>query len=82
MNSDGQFDLSDPIAILQYLFLGGEPPTCLDAADADDDEEIAITDAIYLLFWRFLGGSPPPPPNDCGPDPEGLALRCDASACP
>ena len=36
-NDDGTIDLTDAITILNYLFLGGVVPGCLDAADADDD---------------------------------------------
>jgi len=35
-NADGEVNLSDSVATLQYLFLGGGAPSCLEAADADD----------------------------------------------
>lgn len=70
VNDDGPVNLTDAIALLEFLFLGGEPPSCFDAADTDDTGTLLITDAIYLLSWLFLGGCPPPAPgpHDCGPD--------------
>ncbi len=65
-NDDGELDISDVIAILTYLFIGGNPPNCEDAMDVDDDGELSITDAIYLLGFLFQGGTSIPPP---GPGP-------------
>jgi hypothetical protein len=70
VNGDGRVDISDAVAILGYLFLGGGTPGCLAAADADDSETIEITDAVYLLGALFLGSAPVPQPYpDCGADP-------------
>ena len=70
-NVDGKLDISDPIAVLGYLFLGTAADLCHDAGDADDDGDLNITDAIYALNYLFLGGPalPAPGPEDCGPDP-------------
>ncbi|MBI4585350.1 MAG: hypothetical protein HY717_15150 [Planctomycetes bacterium] len=77
INGDDRADLSDAVGILSYLFLGSAPPGCLDAADVDDDGDIAITDAIYLLTHLFLGSAPPPPPYpDPGDDPTADSLPC------
>jgi len=64
-------DLSDAIYTFQYLFLGGSAPTCLDAADANDDEDIDLSDGIYTLQYLYLGGPAPPPPgpSSAGVDP-------------
>ena len=35
-NDDDKVELSDPVRLLGYLFLGSEPPPCLDAADGND----------------------------------------------
>lgn len=83
-NSDGGFDLSDPVFTLGYLFRGELPPTCLDAADADDNGKLEITDAIYSLQSLFLGGPAPPSPfGACGLDPTEDDLGCESFAgCP
>ena len=38
VNGDGRIDLSDPIALLSFLFLGGEPPECSVSPDTQVDE--------------------------------------------
>lgn len=67
---DGSVTLTDAVATAQYLFLSGQPPTCQDAADANDDAILDVSDPIYLLFHLFLQGLPPPEPYpDPGSDP-------------
>ncbi len=84
-NGDGLFDLSDALATLSRLFLGGSEIGCERAADADDNGSIEITDAIRTLGHLFLGSPPPPAPfPDCGEDPIIMrdALSClSAPAC-
>ncbi len=65
-NHDDQVDLSDAMATLAYLFLGGSQPDCLDAADGDDSGTLDLSDAVSTLAFLFLGGSPLPPPQQCG----------------
>lgn len=87
-NSDGKVDLSDAVFVLNYLFLGGTAPGCLDTADADDNESVEITDPILVLNFLFLGGPSPAPPGtaSCGPDPtpDDPLAECvyDPSNCP
>ncbi|MEC7922964.1 MAG: dockerin type I domain-containing protein [Planctomycetota bacterium] len=54
-NDDGQVDVSDAVAVLGYLFQGGEAPYCADASDANDDGEINIGDPIVVLRSLFQG---------------------------
>ncbi|MBI4600741.1 MAG: hypothetical protein HY721_02160 [Planctomycetes bacterium] len=69
-NADGSMDISDPIAILLSLFLGGsEPLTCPASADANADQRVDISDASFLLSHLFLAGRGPPPPSSCGEVP-------------
>lgn len=53
------------------LFLGNSAPTCLDAADVNDDGLVDISDAVKILQYLFLGGFEPPAPGpgSCGVDP-------------
>ena len=55
-NYSGGVDISDAIFILDFLFLGGPPPTCQPLADASADFSVDISDPIYLLTFLFLGG--------------------------
>jgi hypothetical protein len=78
-NSDGKADISDAVATLLYLFVGGGEPACMDAADSDDSGATEITDAITLLRRLFQGGAALPEPYpDCGKDPTRDALGCAA----
>jgi hypothetical protein len=76
-SQDGILNISDPINVLAFLFLGSVTPTCPDALDADDNGALNITDAIYTLNFLFVGGKPPPPPYPTsGPDPTPDQLQC------
>jgi len=82
-NSDGSIDLSDPIHLLQVLFLGGNSSFCPSASDGNDDSSTNISDVVYLLNGLFSGGNAPSLPYpDCGPDPTNDLLRCYGYPCP
>ena len=59
---NGEINITDAISILGFLFIGGDEPACLDAADVNDDAEVNITDGIALLGFLFLSGAAPAPP--------------------
>jgi hypothetical protein len=73
-NGDGTTDISDAIAVLSHLFLGGVAPSCKESADANDDGQVDISDGIAILNFLFLGGKslaePGPAPAPCGQDPD------------
>ncbi|MBN1444447.1 MAG: trypsin-like peptidase domain-containing protein [Planctomycetes bacterium] len=81
---DSSVNLSDAVSILNYLFLAGAVPPCLDSADTDDNGSVNLTDAVYLLGHLFLAGAAPPPPHgSCGQDPSPDDLDCqEHAACP
>lgn len=74
----GAPNITDGIYILNFLFLGGPAPVCMDAADADDNGSVNITDGIYVLNFLFLGGTtiPTPAAPNCGEDPTDDPLDC------
>jgi len=76
-NADGTVNISDALATLSYLFIGGDTVRCLDALDADDDGSIVITDAIFVLEFLFQGaeGIPEPYPAP-GLDPTSDPFDC------
>ncbi|MBI4602506.1 MAG: hypothetical protein HY721_11155 [Planctomycetes bacterium] len=67
---DGTVDISDAVSLLGYLFHGGSPPPCLDAADADDSGGLELLDVVRILGWLYLGSREPAPPGPlaCGLD--------------
>ena len=83
-NNDTDVDISDPLFIMGWLFLGGTEPPCLDAADANDNSDIDISDGVFLLIFLFSGGPAPPAPffgqdpseGQCGTDPTIDLLGC------
>jgi len=72
-NGDGMTNLSDAVYTLNFLFLDGPEPGCLEAADSDDNGMVNLTDPVRLLNYLFLSGPAPAPPGagpgDCGEDP-------------
>ncbi len=77
-NVDADFDISDPIFTLSFLFVAGSAaPECRDAADSNDDGELDISDPIHSLSYLFAsGGAPPAPFQVCGTDPTADELEC------
>ena len=85
LEADGSLGISDAIAILGRLFLGGTlPHDCDDAADVNDSGTLDISDPVYLLVFAFVGGREPPAPfPECGDDPTADGLECRTYApCP
>lgn len=81
VNADGVLNLTDPVFLLGFLFLGDEVPVCLDAADVNDDGVLAISDPVALLGYLFLGDEQPESPFEkSGLDPTEDALDCKAGA--
>ncbi len=77
VNADATVDISDPIAIIMFLFLSSSEPPCLDSADGNDDGRIDVADPIMLLAYLFQGSNPPPAPFPApGPDPTPDPLCC------
>ncbi|MFN0059635.1 MAG: hypothetical protein ACKVX7_14355 [Planctomycetota bacterium] len=84
-NTDGMYNIADPISTLSYLFSGGSPPGCFDSCDVNDDGGCNVGDAIYTLSALFNTPSPEPmlPFPDCGLDPTADALDCaEFAICP
>jgi hypothetical protein len=78
--------MSDAIFTLKALYVPGSPePSCMDAADSDDNGTMEMSDAIYTLKYLYVPGAPPPPdpgPVNCGSDPTDDALDCQSHPCP
>ncbi len=79
-NDDGDVDVSDAIATLMFLFVGGGViVTCEDAADANDDGTVDIADALFTLNFLFASGPALRSPGVAFPwfDPTPDTLGCD-----
>ena len=76
-NGSGEVDISDAVWHLNYLFLEGPTPPCIEAAEVNDDDRLDISDALYIIGHQFLGDAPPPSPfPDCGSDPRSEIGNC------
>jgi hypothetical protein len=64
VNGDGggAIDISDMVYLVDYMFIEGPPPPCLEAANTNGDGggAIDISDMVYLVDYMFLEGPPPP----------------------
>jgi hypothetical protein len=83
VDGDGTVNITDAISLLGFLFLGSDPPPCLDAADTDDNGRLVLTDAIAILNFLFQSGTPlAPPGTTCGPDAEPDTMGdCSTDGC-
>jgi hypothetical protein len=83
-DASGEFDITDGVFTLNYLFIGGPAPPCPDSADTDGSGDLNITDAIAVLNYLFLGHEAPAPPgpDSCGRDPVADELgACAYESC-
>jgi YD repeat-containing protein len=76
--SDARLDISDPIRLLNALFINADTLLpCRDACDSDDNGALEITDAVAALDFLFRGGRAPAEPFlGCGLDPTADDLEC------
>ncbi len=75
--NDVTVDISDPVSVLNFLFLGGQKQNCDDALDSNDDGVIDIGDPVFTLNFLFLGSDDLPPPfPQLGQDRTDDRLRC------
>jgi hypothetical protein len=77
VGGDGLVGVDDPIALFEFLFTGGESPSCLKTADANDDGSIDVADGVAILLHLFAGVAGLPGPSArCGIDPTSDTLGC------
>jgi hypothetical protein len=57
-DGSGLVDITDPLNLLGFLFLGQTPPICEDASDGDNSAALDISDALNVLGFLFLGSFP------------------------
>lgn len=82
-NTDGSFDISDPVFTLGYLFSGGPLGPCASAHDANDDGSLNLADAVIALNALFGAASIPAPHPSCGLDTTADSLDCSGvPGCP
>ncbi len=66
-NFDGSINVSDAVAIINYVFVGGDPPVPEEAAgDANCDGTVNVSDAVMIINYVFVGGNVPGDPDGNG----------------
>lgn len=91
-NGDGNFNISDPVANLNFLFGGGDVAECYRVPDSDPVELSAaglavvdfngdgsnnIADAVAALNFLFGGGTPHTLGEDCATIDGGCEVMCE-----
>jgi hypothetical protein len=82
-NGDDVVNMSDPMAIQNFLFQGTFTPPCVQACDANADGWVNNSDAAFLLNFLFMGGPAPPAPGpyQCGEAAPAPYLSCAHPTC-
>ena len=66
-NGDATVNVSDAVSIINYVFVGGDPPDPLKAGDVNCDGTCNVSDAVYIINYVFVGGNEP-----CDPTGDGI----------
>ncbi len=59
VTADGQVTLGDVVALINYIFGAGAPPSPLIVGDTNCSGAVNLGDAVHLLSYFFGGGDPP-----------------------
>jgi agmatine/peptidylarginine deiminase len=66
-DGSGEVNVSDAVAIINYIFVGGDPPDPLESGDTNCDGEVNVSDAVLIINYIFVGGNAP-----CDTDGDGV----------
>jgi PKD repeat protein/sugar lactone lactonase YvrE len=58
-NSDISVNVSDAVWIINYVFVGGDPPDPLLVGDVNCDSSVNVSDAVWIINYVFVGGNDP-----------------------
>ena len=67
VNQDMEISISDPVYLINYIFINGEAPDPLAIGDANCDGTVNLADPVYLIAYLFYNGNPP-----CDTDGDGF----------
>jgi len=56
VNGDGSVNVSDAVWLINYIFVGGDPPVDMNSADVNNDCKINVSDAVTIISYIFQGG--------------------------
>lgn len=58
-NYDGEINVADAVYLINYIFLGGDPPDPYGLGDADCDGVVRLVDVVYIINYIFRSGPSP-----------------------
>jgi HYDIN/CFA65/VesB-like, Ig-like domain/PQQ-like domain/Dockerin type I domain len=58
-SNDGEVNVSDAVWIINYVFVGGDPPNPYEAGDTDCSGSVDVSDAVWIINYVFVGGNDP-----------------------
>ncbi|MBD3217570.1 MAG: hypothetical protein GF310_04785 [candidate division Zixibacteria bacterium] len=56
---DGRVNISDAVAIINYVFIGGDAPDPFYSGEVNCDWAVNVSDAVWLINYIFMGGTTP-----------------------
>jgi hypothetical protein len=65
-NGDENINVSDAVHIINYVFVGGNPPDPIESGDCNCDGSCNVSDAVWIINYVFVGGNMP-----CDTDGDG-----------
>jgi hypothetical protein len=65
-NGDHIVNVSDAVAIINYVFVSGDPPDPIESGDCNCDDLCNVSDAVWIINYVFVGGNDP-----CDTDGDG-----------
>jgi uncharacterized protein (TIGR02145 family) len=74
-NGDDEVNVSDAVYIINYIFVGGDPPMPLESGDVNCDLTCNVSDAVWIINYIFVSFF-----NPCDLYGDGI-LDCDPN-CP
>jgi hypothetical protein len=66
-NHDNFVNVSDAVYIINYIFVGGNPPNPMAAGNVNCDIGVNVSDAVWIINYIFIGGNEP-----CDWDDDGI----------
>jgi subtilisin family serine protease len=58
-NNDRIVNVSDAVFIINYVFMGGDPPYPFASGDVNCDGTCNVSDAVWIINYVFVGGNYP-----------------------
>lgn len=59
-NGDGTVNVSDAVWLINYVFVGGNPPVDMHSSDVNNDCNVNVSDAVFIINFVFIQDSPAP----------------------